>query len=123
MDYETKLLEAKQAYPFEQWRASAQHGLDQYTEENCEAAKRILDTLLADLVALGESAPEEEKIQKFEIAVEAFNELNEETDGALIETGEREELCELFNVIAVKAGIDPSQYGDGEGPASEWRDW
>jgi len=29
----------------------------------------------------------------------------------------------LFNQIAIQAGIDPEKYGDGEGPASEWRDW
>ena len=41
----------------------------------------------------------------------------------MIETGEREELCELFNSIAADCGIDPGQYGHGEGLASEWRDW
>lgn len=79
--------------------------------------------MLLDLIALGENAPEDEKLQAFQVAVEALNTLNDETDGSLIETGEREELCDLFNAIAVKAGIDPNQYGDGEGPASEWRDW
>ena len=123
MSYGTRLLEAKESYPFDSWRASFEHGLDQYTEENCEAAKRIVDTLLSNLTDLGEDAREEDKMQKFQAAVESLNTLNDETDGSLIETGEREELCELFNVIAVKAGIDPSKYGDGEGPASEWRDW
>jgi hypothetical protein len=41
----------------------------------------------------------------------------------MIETGEREELCELFNLMAVDCGIDPGKYGGGEGLASEWRDW
>jgi hypothetical protein len=41
----------------------------------------------------------------------------------LIETGEREQLSELCNGIARAAGLDPTKYGGGEGPASEWRDW
>jgi len=116
-------MEAKESYPFDKWRGYERDGLEQYTQENCEAAKRIMDTLLSDLAALGELASESEKIQKFQVAVESLNELNDETEGALIETGEREELCDLFNIIAVKAGIDPANYGDGEGPASEWREW
>ncbi|WP_017300077.1 hypothetical protein [Nodosilinea nodulosa] len=129
MSYETDLLEVREKYPFNKWKTYAEigeageEGLEQYTEENCEAAKRILDTLVSDLAALGEDALKEDKLQKFQVAVEALNTLNHEMDGSLIETGEREELCELFNIIAVKAGIDPSEYGDGEGPASEWRNW
>jgi hypothetical protein len=129
MSHETLLLEVKAKYPFDKWKTYAQpgkngeKGLEQYTEENCEAAKRILDTLISDLIDLGEEAPEEDKLQKYQVAVEALNTLNDETDGSLIETGEREALCELFYVIALKNGLDPTKYGDGEGPASEWRDW
>lgn len=122
MTYETNLFQAKEKYPFDEWKTYAED-LEQYTEENCEATKHIFDTLLSNLVELGEDAREEDKLQKFQIAVEALNTLNDETDGSLIETGEREQLCEIFNIITVKAGIDPSKYGDGEGPASEWRDW
>jgi hypothetical protein len=123
MDYEARLLEIKENYPFIRWQTYKDNGLEQYTKENCEAAKHILDTLLSNLVALGEDARERDKIQKFQVAVEFLNSLNDETDGSLIETDEREELCELLNMIAAKAGIDPNKYGDGEGPASEWRDW
>ena len=123
MDYEARLLEVKENYPFDKWQNFKNNGLEQYTKENCEAAKHILDTLLSELVVMGEDALEEYKLQKFQVAVESLNSLNGETDGALIETEEREELCELFNMIAAKAGITPSNYGDGEGPASEWRDW
>jgi len=123
MNYSSKLMEAKESYPFDQWRGYEKDGLEQYTKENCDATRRIMDTLLSDLAALGEHANEADKIQKFQVAVESLNALNDKNDGALIETGEREELCDLFNVIAVKAGIDPANYGDGEGPASEWREW
>lgn len=57
----------------------------------------------------------------FRVAIERTNELDAETE--MIETGEREDLCELTNRISVAAGLDPEDYGDGEGLASEWRDW
>ena len=117
--YESELNGVKGHYPFARWQQS---GLDQYTEEACSAFAEIFDRLIADLAALGPEAAEAKKIELFKQAIEATNVLNEE-DESLIETGEREELCELTNRIAVAAGIDPSKYGDGEGPASEWRDW
>jgi hypothetical protein len=121
--YAEKLDVCKNSYPFLKWAANFDRGMEQYNPENCARAEAILDALLHGLVALGVTAPEPQKIKQFEIAVRALNELNETEGGSLIETGEREDLCELFNVIAAAADIDWQQYGDGEGPASEWRDW
>ena len=117
--YRDRILATKSKYPFARWRES---GLDQYTDEACASFTAVFDTLIHSLISLGESASEEAKIQSFKQVVEALNALNEE-DESLIETGEREDLCELCNVIAVATGINPEDYGDGEGPASEWRDW
>ena len=39
----------------------------------------------------------------------------------MTETGEQADLSEAINAIALMCGIDPGKYGDGEGPASEWR--
>lgn len=121
MDYKANLLKVKEEFPFDDWKEMGGEIMPQYSDENCDAAKHILSTLISDLIVLGEAATEEDKIKKFQVAVEALNALDEETE--IIMTDEREELCELFNVIAIKAGIDPDKYGDGEGPASEWRDW
>jgi hypothetical protein len=118
-DYAKKLSETKKTYPFTRWRES---GLDQYTEEACASFATVFDHLIQSLVTLGEQAPEEKKLSAFKEAVEALNGLNAE-DESLIETGEREDLCELCNVVAAAAGLNPEDYGDGEGPASEWRDW
>ena len=123
MDYSEKLAEVKKLYPFDLWRRQFEDGLEQYTEENINLAIAIIDNLLANLVDLGESASLNEKIELFRVSVEAMNELNDELDGCLIETGEREELCALYDDIALAAGIDPAQYGEGDGIASEWRDW
>ena len=118
-DYPNRLIATKERYPFGRW---AESGLEQYTDQACASFVAVFDQLIGKLVVLGELAPEEKKIATFKEAVEAINALNEE-DESLIETGEREDLCELCNVVATAAGIDPSKYGDGEGPASEWRDW
>ena len=118
--YAEKLNATKETYPFAKWRASFfKYGLEQYTEENVGEVRAIFDALISDLAALGEQAPKEQKIALFQKAIEATNELEED----LIETGEREDLCELTNNITVASGLNPAEYGDGEGLASEWREW
>ncbi len=116
---EQQIAELREQYPFEQWENS---GMEQYTPQACAAFTSVFDQLLDRLKVLGENASEKAKMAAFQEAIEATNALNEE-DESLIETGEREQLCELCNLIATAAGIDPQKYGDGEGPASEWRDW
>lgn len=118
-DYLNKLKAAKADYPFKRWCES---GLEQYTPEACAAFTRIFDKLIADLGKLGVNAADEAKLAAIEQAVLALNDLDDE-DERLIETDEREQLCELVNTIASAAGLDPKDYGDGEGPASEWREW
>ena len=130
MTFNDKLEEAKSYYPFTKWRESFFPdpededfgGMEQYTEENCNAAKSIFDNLITELKSIGESAPSQEKVELFKIAVEKLNELNEEVDD-LIETGEREDLCELIDQITIAAGLNPEDYADGEGIADEWRNW
>jgi len=118
-NYSTRLAATKSTHPFKRW---AESGLGQYTAEACASFARVFDDLIGQLIALGEHAAEEKKIAAFQKAVEALNAMNEEDD-SLIETGEREDLCDLCNAVATAAGIDPAKYGGGEGPASEWRDW
>jgi len=123
MSFTDALEKMKQKYPFDRWEEGVAHGLDQYSKENCDRARAIFDTLIASLIALGKDAKESEQMAAFETAVLALNDLDDELDNGFIETGEREDLCELCYIIAEAAGIDPTKYGDGEGPASEWREW
>lgn len=120
--YPERLKAMKRQFPFKQWRAGAEGGLEQYSKENCAVMAAIFDKLIKRLIALGEKAPEADKLAAFQEAIEATNVINER-EMNLIETGEREQLCDLCNEIARAAGMDPTQYGGGEGPASEWRDW
>jgi hypothetical protein len=120
--YVERLKAMKRQLPFKSWREKAEGGLEQYSKENCAAMTAIFDRLLKRLTAVGEGASEADKLAAFQEAIEATNELNAQ-EMNLIETGERDELCELCNEIARAAGLDPTKYGDGEGPASIWRDW
>jgi len=123
MTFASELEAAKPTYPFDRWLQSTELGFEQYTNENCEKVRKLFDTLIADLILLGPNAPESDKLKKFETIVLTLNDLNEELYHCLIETGEREELCALCNTICKAARMDPSKYGDGVGPASNWRDW
>jgi hypothetical protein len=119
--YADRLNRWRHNLPFSDWSTKYELGLEQYTQANCDRAERILTELVDGLIEVGATAPEAEKVDLFKTAVEALNALDDETN--MIETSEREELCELFNLIAVDCGIDPGKYGSGEGLASEWRDW
>ncbi len=121
MNYADKLNATKTKYPFERWHKGFEHGLEQYTQENCDKMQKVFDDLIADLIVKGESATQEEKVESFRVAIEATNEVDGET--GMVETEEREDLCDLTWHIAVAGGLDPSKYGGGEGLASEWRDW
>ncbi|MGI4870528.1 MAG: hypothetical protein ACRYFX_05040 [Janthinobacterium lividum] len=67
---------------------------------------------------MGPDATEQEKMQLFETAIEGSNKY-----AGVVETGEREDLCDLTWNITEATGLDPADYGNGEGPASEWREW
>lgn len=121
-ELKARLKAVKKLYPFAAWRTGEDDGLDQYSKENCHAAKAIFDRLIKKLTVVGDQGSEAAKLEFFREAVEGLNALNAEV-GNLIETGEREQLSELFNEIARAVGLDPAKYGGGEGPASEWRDW
>ena len=122
MTYNQKLEETKDYYPFDNWLQAFDDGLEQYTSENCGRTKAVFDTLISQLIRIGENAPENEKLALFKTAVLALNALNEEIDD-LIETGEREDLCDLIDHITIAAGLMPGKYGDGDGLADEWREW
>ena len=119
----SKLEACKSEYPFANWRLNAtEHGMEEYSQENCEAVEMIFDELIADLKTLPSEATAEDKILLFKYAVIATNAMDKRIDD-LIETGEREDLCELMDQISIAAGLEPEEFADGEGIASEWREW
>jgi len=122
MTYQEKLKSCKADYPFVRWREAFDEGFEQYTEENCNRFKLIFDNLISDLIRLGEHSQSAEKVNAFKKAVLTLNNLSAEDD-SLIETGEREDLCALVDQITIACGLNPKDFGGGEGLASEWREW
>ncbi len=125
IEFKAQFEEIKQSFPFDNWYnvSNKEYGMEQYTKENCQKAESIMTTLINELFKLGLKAKESKKIELFRVATEAYNTLNEETNWEIIETGEREELCEIIDKIGLNCGIIPEKYGNGDGIASVWRDW
>lgn len=123
LTYSEKLNKTKELYPFAKWRENFfEYKMEQYTEENCNEAKGIFDNLIFKLITLGENGNKNDKEKSFEIAIKSLNKLNEKDEG-IIETGEREDLCELIDQITLASGLKPKDYAEGEGIADLWREW
>ncbi|TDO77617.1 hypothetical protein EV143_104384 [Flavobacterium chryseum] len=123
LSYSEKLNKTKILYPFKNWRENFfEYGMEQYTEENCNAAKNIFDNLITELIELGENGNKKDKEKCFELAVKSLNKLNEKEE-SIIETGEREDLCELIDQITIASGLNPEEYAKGEGISDLWREW
>ena len=105
----------KSEYPFDRMREYWQDPEDQ---EACHKIEQGYDALIASLIEIGPDAPDARKIACFKKAIAVTN----DHDG-VIETGEREDICALTNRITGACGLEPDQYGGGEGLASEWRNW
>lgn len=86
-----------------------------YPLEKVDECGRIIDDFLAAMsAARGEAAI----LTQVEKTVLALNTLNDECDGSLIETDQREELCELIQGAANAAGLEAS-----EDITEPWREW
>ncbi len=112
--YWERLIENKSRYPFHRWRKLEALGRVQYSKANCDAAEATLDEMLRGLHDAGERATEDQKLVFFESAIRTLNLLHNRTGCSLIETSEREDLCELFYDIAVCAGIDCTKFESGD---------
>jgi len=102
------------------WVEKLEDGLDQYSKKNCKKAESIILNMMEQL----EQASPTDLIAKehiIKICVLNLNKFNDILGGSFIETGEREELCSLFDDIANAVGLNVQNYPDGI--ASKWREW
>lgn len=78
---------------------------------------RILD---AYLVTVADAPPGDEQavMDAVQFTVMSLNSLNARCNGHLIETDQREHLCDLINRAATAAGV-----GSGQDLTRQWRDW
>lgn len=90
-----------------------------YTQKHVNRCSVIIDEFLALL----EKPPDAQKnkyiMTAAKKAVLKLNKLNEECDGSLIETDQREDICKLINSAARQAGLKPST----DDITEEWREW
>jgi hypothetical protein len=88
-----------------------------YTGADVGECGRILDAYLAS-IADAARGDREAVLAGVQAAVLALNDLNARCNDALIETDQREQLCELIARGAATAGV-----GAGEDLTEAWRAW
>jgi len=81
------------------------------------AARKVMKETAARLAALGPTPPRRKARAILRDCVVAFNELDEANDH-WIETTEREDIVDAFDILARLAG-----FADEPELADEWRDW
>lgn len=89
-----------------------------YTQAEVDRCSSILDAFLATLAPIDGPGNSAAIMEATERAVLALNDLNDECDGGLIETDQREQLCEIIILAAKDAGLETD-----EDITEEWRDW
>ena len=83
-----------------------------YTQKHVDRCSEIIDDFLASLEKTPEKAHQNEYIMDaVKKTILNLNELNEECDGNLILTGQREDLCKLIDLAA------------SHDITYEWREW
>lgn len=90
-----------------------------YTKSHVEKCGAILDAFLSSVFSPSAKGSSDAIMASVKTAVLALNDLNDECDGSLIETGQREEICELIISSATRAGLESEEYDITE----EWREW
>jgi hypothetical protein len=92
-------------------------GMEQpyYPLAKVDECGRIIDEFLA---AVGRARDGQAIMAQVKRTVLALNALNDECGGALIETDQREQLCELILEAANTAGL-----ATGDDITEQWREW
>ena len=115
---ETQKLETIKARLIEGMTDYIADGDDSYTKADIKKCDKILQQFMARLTKLGGSAPEAAILDCVKKAVVDLNALNDTGGGCLIETDQREDLCEYILLAAKQSGL--KQDGD---VTEEWREW
>jgi hypothetical protein len=88
-----------------------------YTSADIGECGRVLDAYLAT-VEEAAMFDEEAVMGAVEFTVRSLNSLNERCNGTLIETDQREMICDLIAQAAKQRGI-----GNGNDLTEQWREW
>ena len=88
-----------------------------YTQADISQCASIIDAYLADIAANTEAGDDQLRLAIQQVVLQ-LNDLNDSCDGWLIETDEREDLCQILLVAAQECGLTTT-----EDVTEEWRDW
>ena len=115
---DTQKLETIKARLIEGMTDYIADGDDSYSKADIKKCDKILQQFITRLGKLGASATETAILDCVKQAVLDLNALNNNVDGCLIETDQREDLCEYILFAAKQSGLQ--QDGD---VTEEWREW
>lgn len=88
-----------------------------YTQQHIVQCVGIVDQYVESLNSLNE--PDDDVLRHaIEKVVRELNDLNDRAGGCLIETDQREDLCQIILVVAKQAGMKTD-----EDVTEEWREW
>jgi hypothetical protein len=91
----------------------------EYTQEHINRCENLLDNFLTSLETIPATGQQDYILKAVKKAVLSLNKLNNECDGSLIETTEREQLCDIIIKAAQKAGLESAE----DDITLEWREW
>ena len=90
-----------------------------YAQKHINKCAKILKKYEKGLLALKNKADDSKIMKYVENVVNALNELNNKTEGCLIETDQREDLFVFIQEKAINAGLTNMD----EDITEEWREW
>ena len=100
-----------------------------FPDEFLERTDARLKSFISSISACVTTADDYPKVmQAIESLVVELNTINDDFDGSVIETGEREALCEFIDNVIVTHGIDIEALAAAQDCGSDeltdqWRDW
>ena len=112
-----RLLDGMVSYMQQIGRETANASDCGYSQEHIDRCAEIVDAYLAGSMPNHKLLPDQ-ILAAAKQAVLNLNALNKESDWRLIETDQREELCELILIAAKLAGLETD-----EDITEEWREW
>ncbi len=90
-----------------------------YTQKHIDQCSKIIDEFFSALKNTPDLKKNESILKTVKATVVKLNKLNDKCDGSIIETDQREQLCELIITAAKHAGIESNE----DDITEEWREW
>jgi hypothetical protein len=90
-----------------------------YTQKHIDQCSKIIDEFFSALANIPNLKKNESILKSVKAAVVKLNKLNDKCDSSIIETDQREQLCELIITAANHAGLESNV----DDVTEEWREW